>query len=136
MLRRILRKLLKCSHKNAILNSNEGYCPDCGEYVRKAYYIVRCSHCGIKRVSKKTFDKITPSGMYCHNCGSTEYIIEKHEHLNIVDINYAIEIKETQKEFGESEKIEIWVEEPNFQKEETTPNALLLTSEKMKFITG
>ncbi len=134
MIFRVLSKFFKCSHKNAIPNSNEGYCPDCGEYVRKTYYLVRCSNCGIKRIAKKTFDEIVPVGKYCQNCGEFEYVVEKHEKLNIVDVNYAIEVKETQKEFGESEKIEIWIEEPMGQNDYKKDDTLKIP--EVKYITG
>ena len=30
----------KCRHTKALLNTNEGYCPDCGEYLKKYYKMV------------------------------------------------------------------------------------------------
>ena len=84
----------KCSHKNALLNSDCGYCPDCGQYLVKNYYIVRCSCCDIKREAKLSWGEIVPMEKFCSNCGSSEYYIEKLDSLNLIDANYAIYIKE------------------------------------------
>ena len=45
----ILNNGNKCRHTNALLNSNEGYCPDCGVYLKKYYYVLRCKCCAHKR---------------------------------------------------------------------------------------
>ncbi len=108
---KFFKSLFKCSHKNALLHSNDGYCPDCGKYIKKAYFVVRCKRCDIKRLSKKSFDKIVPIEKYCANCGSNEYVIEKYDRLNLVDINYAIEVKETIEEFEPQNDLEIWIDE-------------------------
>lgn len=84
----------KCSHKNALINSKEGYCPDCGQYLVKNYYLVRCSCCDIKREAKILFDEIVPTGKFCTNCGSKEYYIEKIDNINFIDAQYAIYLKE------------------------------------------
>ena len=56
-------------------------CPDCGEYLVKNYYLVRCSRCDIKREAKLFWGEITPQNKYCENCGASEYYIEKIETL-------------------------------------------------------
>ena len=35
-----LKNQNKCSHRNALLNSEEGYCPDCGKYLKKYYGVI------------------------------------------------------------------------------------------------
>ncbi len=109
-IKKIIKEIFKCKHKNAILNSEEGYCPDCGKYVKKSYYIVRCNCCGIKRIAKKSFDEIIPQEKFCTNCGTQEYTVEKCTKLNIVDVNYAIEVKEAIDETLKEDDIEIWIE--------------------------
>lgn len=84
----------KCSHKNALLNSKKGYCPDCGQYLVKNYYLVRCSCCDVKREAKLFFDEIMPVNKFCTNCGCEQYYIEKIDNINFIDANYAICLKE------------------------------------------
>ncbi len=94
----IMLKRSKCSHSNALLYANEGYCPDCGIYLKKYYYVLRCNCCNHKREANRTAfgrgAEIIPVSKYCPVCGGAEYYIEKYEKLNLVDINYAIEVKE------------------------------------------
>ncbi len=115
-MRNVLIKLFKnkkqCNHKKALLNTNEGYCPDCGQYLVKNYYIVRCASCGVKREAKLVWGEILPKDKYCSNCGAKEYYIEKLDKINFIDAQYAIYLKEIAQEL----KIlhpdtQIWVEE-------------------------
>ena len=104
----------KCTHKNALLNSNEGYCPDCGEYLVKNYYLVRCSRCDIKREAKLFWGEITPLNKFCENCGSSEYYIEQLDKINFVDAKYAIFIKEIANEYQTLHpEVTVWVDEDN-----------------------
>ena len=108
----------KCRHTKSLLNTNEGYCPDCGEYLKKYYYVLRCSCCLHKRESARTVigahNDIIPVSNFCPVCGEKEFYIEKYEKLNLVDINYAIEVKET---FDITKcnisKTSVWVEIPD-----------------------
>ncbi len=112
MFKKFLNQIFKCRHRNAILNNDEGYCPDCGKYIKKSYYVLRCANCGIKRHAKKKFDIIIPSEKFCTSCGSSDCEIEKYEKLNFVDINYAIEIKEVIENADYPiNEIEIWIDE-------------------------
>lgn len=111
---KFFKNKIKCTHKNALLYTNEGYCPDCGEYLVKNYYIVRCSRCDIKRQAKLSFGEIVPLNKYCCNCGSKEYYIEKLDKVNFIDANYAIYLKE----IADNIKIlhpeaQVWVEDEN-----------------------
>ena len=102
----------KCSHKNALLYTDSGYCPDCGQYLVKNYYIVRCSCCDIKREAKLSWGEIVPAEKFCSNCGSSEYYIEKLDSLNLVDAQYAIYLKEIASElYNLHPEAQIWVEE-------------------------
>ena len=101
-----------CSHKNALLNSDYGYCPDCGQFLVKNYYIIRCSCCDIKREAKLSWGEIVPVERFCSNCGSKEYYIEKLDSLNLIDAQFAIYVKEIASEFQTLHpEAQIWVEE-------------------------
>lgn len=111
-----LKKQNKCSHKNALLYSNEGYCPDCGQYLVKNFYLVRCSRCDIKREAKLCWGEIQPTEKYCSNCGCSEFYIEKLDKINFVDASYAIYIKEIASEMQKMHpEVQIWVDEGNMQ---------------------
>lgn len=118
MFKRFYKKLFSCSHKNALINSNEGFCPDCGKYLKKVYYIVRCKDCGIKRIAKRKFDEISPFEKFCTCCGSSDIVIEKYEKLNFTDINYAVEVKEVIENNEVINELEIWIDK-DCKKEDT-----------------
>ena len=101
----------KCSHKNALLNSNYGYCPDCGQFLVKNYYIIRCACCDIKREAKLSWGEIVPMEKFCSNCGSKDYYIEKLASLNLIDVQYAVYLKEIADELQILHpEAQIWVE--------------------------
>ena len=103
-----------CKHKNALINSDFGYCPDCGQFLVKNYYLIRCSRCDIKREAKICWDEIVPKDKFCANCGSHEYYIEKIDNVNFVDANFAIYLKEIADEFHALHpEMQIWVEKEN-----------------------
>ncbi len=96
-MKKILEMIFKCSscsHANAISNSNEGYCPDCGAYVKKYYYIVRCSCCEVKREAKAQFSEVKPKDKFCMNCGNANFYVEKHDAISFIDIHFALQKKE------------------------------------------
>jgi len=102
----------KCTHKNALSNTNAGYCPDCGKYLVKNYYIARCSCCEIKRDARIAWGEIEPVQKYCSNCGSTEYYIEKLNSLNFIDAKFAVCVKEIANDMQILHpEIQIWVDE-------------------------
>lgn len=101
----------KCSHRNALLNSNSGYCPDCGQYLVKNYYLVRCSRCDIKREAKLYWGEIVPKDKYCANCGSEEYYIEQLDKVSFIDAKYAIYLKEIANEYQTLHpETQVWVD--------------------------
>ena len=110
MLKRFIKNIFSCRHKNALKGTNEGFCPDCGKYLKKRYYVVRCADCDVKRIAKKRFDEITPVDKFCTCCGSSDFVIEQYENLNFVDINYAIEVKEVIEDNSAINELEIWVD--------------------------
>ena len=104
----------KCAHKNALLNSENGYCPDCGQYLIKNYYLVRCSKCDIKREAKLAWGEIVPAQKYCTNCGEQDYYIEKLDKVSFIDAKYAIYLKEIASQMHTLHpESQIWVEEGN-----------------------
>ena len=107
-----LKNQNKCSHKNALLYSSSGYCPDCGQYLLKNYYLIRCLRCDIKREAKISWGEIVPSEKYCSNCGASEFYIEKLDSVNFVDASYAIYLKEIANEMQVLHpETQVWVEE-------------------------
>ena len=101
----------KCSHRNALLNSEEGYCPDCGKYLKKYYYIIRCKHCDIKRKGEVLYQGIYPVDSFCENCGGDDFYVEKLEKINFFDIKYAIISKEVVEEENPLQEVfQIWTE--------------------------
>lgn len=108
----------KCSHKNALLYSDSGYCPDCGQYLVKNYYLIRCSRCDIKREAKISWGEIIPTEKFCSNCGSSQYYIEKLDGVNFVDAAYAIYLKEIANEMQVLHpEAQIWVEKDGIAKQ-------------------
>ena len=109
---KLIKKQCRCSHKNALLYSESGYCPDCGEYLVKNYYLVRCARCDIKREAKLVWGEITPKDKFCSNCGEEDYYIEKIDKVNFVDAHYAIYLKEiADKMHSLHPETQIWMEE-------------------------
>lgn len=84
----------KCRHENVAPNLDFGYCPDCGKAIKNEWYITRCACCGLKLVTVERDGVIHPQNKFCTNCGSQEYIVEKLENINVININYAVLIRE------------------------------------------
>lgn len=102
----------KCSHKHVSLNKNFAYCPDCGALIENQWYIVKCSCCGIKQKAVVKNGKVVPVGNFCHNCGSEEYIVEKLDTIDFINVNYAALLrKETKPADDTKRKItQCWVD--------------------------
>ena len=112
ILLKLIKNQCKCSHKHALLYQNEGYCPDCGQFLIKNYYLLRCARCDIKREAKLIWGEIVPKDKFCSNCGSEEYYIEKIDTVNFVDAHYAIYLKEIADKMHDIHpETQIWVED-------------------------
>ena len=101
----------KCKHYKVPANVEQGYCPDCGEYIKNNWYLVRCKHCKIKRKAHLVGENVVPDSHFCPNCGGILYEVEKLERINFIDINFAVlkkEVIETVKSFVSTTT---WVEE-------------------------
>lgn len=82
-----------CRHSKVPPDSEYSYCPDCGKLVENQWYILRCPCCGIKRSGYIKNGNIMPEKPFCHNCGTNEYIIEKIDKINFINIDYAVLVK-------------------------------------------
>ena len=108
----ILLRRSKCAHTHALINTNEGYCPDCGVFLKKYFYIVRCSCCDVKREAKVYFGDILPKEKFCTNCGSKDFYVEKLNVISFIDIPYAIHTKEiVDLEHFDFANHQVWVDE-------------------------
>ncbi len=80
----------KCLHTKVPLDTDIGYCPDCGELIENHWYITRCKCCGVKERATIRNGEVVPEEGFCHNCGSRAYIVEEIETIDCININYAI----------------------------------------------
>ena len=118
ILLKFIKNKNKCNHKNALLHTDNGYCPDCGQYLIKNYYLIRCSRCDIKREAKLAWGEIIPTQKFCSNCGEQNYYIEKLDKVSFIDAKYAIYLKEIASEIQTLHpESQIWVDENNVIKQ-------------------
>jgi len=99
-----------CSHDHVTIDAQYSYCPDCGELIENEWFITRCACCGIKQRAVIKNGEIIPEANFCHNCGGHEYIIEKLEKINFVDINYAVLVKTVVQEDSNEDVTQCWEE--------------------------
>ena len=78
-----------CAHDKISPEVETAYCPDCGKLIHNEWYITRCSSCGVKMKAMIRNGHVVTQNHYCTNCGSHEYQVEKLEHINFIDINFA-----------------------------------------------
>ena len=83
----------KCTHDKITPDMEQGYCPDCGKLIQNEWYITRCSSCGVKMKAMVRNGQVVPQNHYCGNCGGKDYTVEKLEHINFIDINFAVLVK-------------------------------------------
>ncbi|MBO6087786.1 hypothetical protein J6P92_05510 [bacterium] len=82
-----------CNHTHVSPEVDFAYCPDCGELIENQWYLVRCACCGVKLRGMVRNGEIVPEKHFCHNCGTREYVVERINKINFVDISYAVLIK-------------------------------------------
>lgn len=80
----------KCRHEHVAIDLDTSYCPDCGKLIKNEWFITRCSCCGVKMKAMIRNGKVVPQGHFCTNCGSKEFTVEQVEHINFIDINFAV----------------------------------------------
>ena len=83
----------KCTHDKITPDMEQGYCPDCGKLIQNEWYITRCPSCGVKMKAMVKNGRVVPQNHYCGNCGGKDFTVEKLEHINFIDINFAVLIK-------------------------------------------
>lgn len=83
----------ECKHEKFPPDKEIGYCPDCGELIENQWYIVRCACCGVKEKAIIKKGNIIPEEKFCHNCGAHEFVVERIDKINFVDIHYAVLVK-------------------------------------------
>lgn len=83
----------ECKHAKVSPEKDITYCPDCGELIENRWFITRCGCCGVKLKSIIKNGEVIPEEHYCHNCGAKEYIVERVNKINFIDINYAVLVK-------------------------------------------
>ena len=64
-----------------------------GKLIKNEWYITRCACCGVKLKAMVKSGQIVPQLRYCSNCGSEEFIVEKLDQINFIDINFAALLK-------------------------------------------
>ena len=87
------KKNKNCSHHHVAPDVDFAYCPDCGELIENQWYLLRCSCCGVKLKGIIKNGEIMPEKHFCHNCGTKEFVIERINKINFIDINYAVLVK-------------------------------------------
>lgn len=105
----------KCSHDKVRPDLEQAYCPDCGKLIKNEWFITRCSCCGVKMKAMVKNGQIIPQEHYCSNCGSEAYCVEKIEHINFIDINFAALVKTEAEENHYCNTTKCWQEKTNEQ---------------------
>lgn len=105
--------LKSCSHDKITPNIKSGYCPDCGEYVENHWYITRCQCCGIKQTSIIRNGKVVTLTKFCKNCGNNSYSTQELDTLDIVNINYAVVLKQTSRK-QRTNIVQTWIEKNSY----------------------
>ena len=83
----------KCNHSKVRPDVEQAYCPDCGKLIKNEWYITRCACCGVKMKAIVKNGEIVPQEHYCSNCGNEEFIVEKVDKINFIDIRFAVLLK-------------------------------------------
>lgn len=89
----VFKQNRNCSHSKVRPDVDFAYCPDCGELIENQWYLVRCACCGVKLKGMIKNGEILPEKHFCHNCGTREYVVERIDKINFIDISYAVLIK-------------------------------------------
>ena len=105
----------ECTHPHVSADKDYSYCPDCGEFIENKWYLTRCKCCGIKRKTVMKRSVIMPESRYCPNCGAEAFYVEQVEHINFVDINFAVLKKEIVPNPNGVFVKQIWEDEHNSQ---------------------
>jgi len=102
-----------CFHDKVRPDVEQAYCPDCGKLIKNEWYITRCSCCGVKMKAMVQNGQIVPQEHYCSNCGGENFIVEKVEKINFIDINFAALMRREVQEEKVGNTIRCWQERTN-----------------------
>ena len=100
----------KCNHTKIRPDVEQAYCPDCGKLIQNEWYITRCACCGVKMKAMFKNGQIVPQEHFCSNCGGEDYIVEKLEKINFIDIKFAVLVKREVTEEKIYDTIKCWQE--------------------------
>ena len=89
-----------CQHSKISPDVDYAYCPDCGELIENQWYLIRCACCGVKLKGIIKNSEIIPDKNFCHNCGAKDYVIERINKINFIDISYAVLVKAVVSQIG------------------------------------
>lgn len=89
----LFRRKKECQHTKVTPDKDFSYCPDCGELIENRWYITRCACCGVKLKAVIKNNNVIPDEHFCHNCGSSRFLVERVDKINFIDINYAVLVK-------------------------------------------
>ncbi len=89
----LFRKNKTCTHSKVRADVDFAYCPDCGELIENQWYLVRCACCGVKLRGMIKNGEIVPEQHFCHNCGIRDFVVERIDKINFIDISYAVLVK-------------------------------------------
>ena len=121
-----LSKKTKCQHEKITPLSTCKYCPDCGKEISINWFILRCNSCSSKRESMLYFNTLVPAHKHCSKCGCSGFYIEKKEHLDFFDLNFAVMTKEEVKSIANNRRTQIWIEQDNCWQEFILPKLIPL----------
>lgn len=110
-----------CKHDQITPNMKASYCPDCGEYVENHWYITRCECCGVKQKTLVKNGKISTNAKFCRNCGSSLFTVEELNSLDIVNVNYAVVLKQTI-ETKRKSIVQTWIEQNSYSPMKLLPS--------------
>lgn len=105
----LFKKNRTCTHDRVRPDSDLSYCPDCGELIENQWFLTRCVCCGVKLKSTIVNGEIVPEKHFCKNCGAKEFVVQKLDKINFIDIDYAVLKKNIVKPDVE-EFVQSWVD--------------------------
>ena len=105
----------QCTHDKINPGVEQAYCPDCGKLIKNEWYITRCACCGVKMKAFVKNGQIIAQDHYCTNCGSEEYVVEKLDEINFIDINFAALFKREVEPHQVCSSTRCWQEKINEQ---------------------
>lgn len=99
-----------CEHSRVRPDVDFAYCPDCGELIENQWYLVRCACCGVKLKGVIKNKQIVPEYHFCHNCGGREFVVERINKINFIDISYAVLVKAVVQNGKSADYTQSWVD--------------------------